>query len=259
MSDALGRGGDDPDRDREQLATLVAEGCRILGKLDLTRFSLGHISHRLDDNTMLIKGKGPNEVGLRYAAAQDIVEVDFDGNLVAGAQGLKAPSECFIHIWIYKLNPDVHSVVHVHPESAVLLSICGKEIKPIYGSYGMGVRLAIEGVPVYPRSVRIDNDELGRELAECMGERKQVLMKGHGVSVAGDSVEAAVVRTLLLDELTTMTYKAYVLGEPQVISDEDIAAYSTPFPQHRDRGSAGGRDGIMAEYRYYRQLAHDGR
>jgi ribulose-5-phosphate 4-epimerase/fuculose-1-phosphate aldolase len=242
----------------QDLAALVAEGCQILGKLDLTRFSLGHVSHRLDDQTMLIKGKGPGEVGLRYTEPADIVKVDFDGNLLAGPEGLNAPSECFIHIWIYKTNPAVRSVVHVHPESAVLLTICGKEIRPFYGSYGMGVRMAIEGVPVYPRSVRIENDELGRELAEFMGGRKYTLMRGHGVSVAGDSVEDAVVRTLTLNELTVMTYKAYLLGEPRQISAEDIEAYSTPFPEKRKRGTAGGRAGVLAEYRYYRRLALEG-
>jgi ribulose-5-phosphate 4-epimerase/fuculose-1-phosphate aldolase len=257
MTEAMSAATCDPTE--QELAILVAEGCRILGKLDLTRFSLGHVSYRLDDHSMLIKGKGANEVGLRYTEPEDIVKVDFNGNLLSGPDGLSAPSESFIHIWIYKTNPDVRSVVHVHPESAVLLTICGKQIRPIYASYGMGSRIAIEGVPVYPRGIRIDSDELGRELAEFMGGRKCVLMKGHGVSVAGDSIEDSVVRTVTLNELTTMTYKAYLLGDPQEISAEEIEQYSTPYALDRKRGSAGGRAGLLAEYRYWRRLALEGR
>lgn len=241
--------------DEQDAAALVAEGCRILGKLDLTHFAFGHVSYRLDDTTMLIKGKGPGEAGLRYTGVEDIVKVDFDANLMSGPEGLRAPSESFIHIWLYKMNPDVRSVVHVHPESAVLLTICDKPIRPFYGSYGMGVRMAIEGVPVYPRSVRIENDELGSEFARFMGEKKFALMRGHGVSVGGDSVEDAVVRTLTLNELTSMTYKAYLLGDPKPILPEDIEEYSKPLEETRPRGSAGGRPGMLATYRYYRRLA----
>lgn len=246
---------DDDAHTEQAAAELVAEACRILGRLELTRFSLGHVSYRLDENTMLIKGKGPDEAGLRYTEAADIIKVDFDAEVVSGRPGLRAPSESFIHIWLYKSKSAARSVVHVHPESAALLTMCDKPIRPFYGSYGLGVEMAIAGVPVYPRSCRIDTDELGAELAESMGDKDYTLMRGHGVSVRGTGVEDAVVRTLTLDELTTMTYKAYLLGEPRVIPDEDIATYSRPLAADRPRGSAGGRAGTLAAYRYYRRLA----
>lgn len=246
-------------RDEEELASVVAEACRILGRLDLTHFSLGHVSHRVGEETMLIKGKGPNEVGLRYTEPKDIVKVDFDANLVSGADGLNPPSESFLHIWQYRLNPEVRSVIHVHPESAVLLTICDKPIRPFYGSYNFGVRMAIEGVPVYPRSIRINSHERGRELAEFMAGKRQALMRGHGVTVAGDTLEDAVVRTMTLNQLTTATYRAYQLGDPQEISPEDIEEWKTPFSEHRSRGSAGGHTGILAEYRYYQRLASETR
>ncbi|WP_158703459.1 class II aldolase/adducin family protein [Pseudonocardia dioxanivorans] len=236
---------------------LVAEACRILGILELTHYAFGHVSYRLDDSRMLIKGKGPDEVGLRYTRPEDIVTVNFEADVVSGPAGLRAPSETFIHIWLYRSSPRARSVVHVHPESAALLTMCDKPILPFYGSYGLGAELAVQGVPVYPRSCRVDSHELGAELAECMGEHDVALMRGHGVSVRGDSVEDAVVRTLRLNELTTMTYKAYLLGTPRPIADDDIEKYSRPLAEDRTRGSAGGRSGVLAAYRYHRTLAED--
>ncbi|HLU56133.1 MAG TPA: class II aldolase/adducin family protein [Pseudonocardia sp.] len=250
-------GSTDETPTEEAAAELVAEACRILGRLELTHYSFGHVSYRLDERTMLIKGKGPDESGLRYTEVDDIIKVDFDANVVSGRPGLRAPSESFLHIWLYKGKPATRSVVHVHPETAVLLTMCDKPIRPFYGSYGLGVQMAIAGVPVYPRSCRIENDELGAELADFMGDGDHTLLRGHGVAVRGTGVEDAVVRTLQLNELTTMTYKAYLLGEPRVISDEDIAAYSTPLDESRPRGSAGGRSGVLATYRYYRRLAEE--
>lgn len=240
--------------ERSQAVELVARACRVLGKLELTHAALGHVSLRLDGDRMLIKGKGPDEVGLRYTRPQDIIEVDFSAEKVNGPEGLQPPSESFLHIWTYKQNPDVHSVAHVHPEAAVLLTICDKEIRPIYGAFGPGARMAAEGVATYPRSVRINSDELGADFAEFMGSRRYVLMRGHGVTVTGSRVEDAVVRALHLNELVTMTYKAYLLGDPRPIAEEDLQDVLTMGRAGGTRGSAGGEAGMLASWRYYRSL-----
>jgi ribulose-5-phosphate 4-epimerase/fuculose-1-phosphate aldolase len=202
-------------------AGLVARACRVLGKLELTHGALGHVSLRLGESSMLIKAKGPDEVGLRYTRVDDIIQVDFNAEKLSGPHGLQPPSESFLHIWLYRQNPTVQSVIHVHPEHAVLLTICDKPILPIYGAYGSGSRLALDGVPTYPRSITIHDHGLGEEFATFMGDRKAALMRGHGVSVVGSSVEDATVRALALNELVTMTYKAYLLGTPRPISAED--------------------------------------
>lgn len=244
--------------DRAKLIETIAEACRIMGALDVTHSSLGHVSYRLDGtDTMLIKGKGPGEVGLRYTQPRDIITVNFEADVVEGADGLQAPSESFLHIWVYKQRPEVKSVIHVHPEHAVLLTICEKEIIPIYGAYGSGARIAVEGVPVYPRSVTISNHQLGKEFATAMGRKDVCLMRGHGVTVAGTGVEDATVRTMALNELVTMTYKAYLLGTPKPILDQDIAEFNRPLDPTRKRGSVGGTSGMLATWRYYQTLARD--
>jgi len=235
---------------------LVARACRVLGKLDVTHGALGHVSQRLGDSeSMLIKGKGPGEVGLRYTRSEDILTVDFSANKVAGADDLQPPSESFLHIWLYRKRPEVRSVIHVHPEHAVLLTICDKEILPIYGAYGPGARLALEGMRTYPRSITIHDDRLGEEFADFMGSSQAALMRGHGVSVVGSGVEDATVRTMALNELVTMTYRAYLLGAPRPISDEDQAFFSQPPDANRRRGSAGGESGMRAAWRYFCSLA----
>jgi ribulose-5-phosphate 4-epimerase/fuculose-1-phosphate aldolase len=237
-------------------AELVAQACRVLGKLDVTHGALGHVSLRSDDSeSMLIKGKGPAEVGLRYTQVRDIISVDFSANKVAGVDDLQPPSESYLHIWLYRTRPDIQSVVHVHPEHAVLLTICDKEILPIYGAYGSGARLALNGVPTYQRSITIHDDQLGEEFARFMGSSNVALMRGHGVTAVGSGVEDVTVRTMALNELATMTYKAYLLGTPRPISTEDQAEMGRPLEATRSRGSAGGEAGMRAAWHYYCSLA----
>jgi ribulose-5-phosphate 4-epimerase/fuculose-1-phosphate aldolase len=152
----------------------------------------------------------------------------------------------------------VRSVIHVHPEHAVLLTICGKEVLPIYGAYGSGARLAVDGVPTYPRSITIHDDKLGQDFATFMDGKKAALMRGHGVSVVGSGVEDASVRVMALNELVTMNYKAYLLGTPQPIPAEDLEYMSRLAEPGRRRGSAGGEAGMLAAWRYYCSLAGEG-
>ena len=237
---------------------LVARACRILGKLGITHGALGHVSLRLSDGqSMLIKGKGPGEVGLRYTQPRDVITVDFSATKLAGADDLQPPSESYLHIWLYRLRPDVMSVIHVHPEHAVLLTICDKEVLPIYGAYGPGARLALEGVPTYRRSITIHDDRLGEEFATFMGSKSAALMRGHGVSVVGSGVEDATVRVMALDELVTMNYKAYLLGTPRPIPEQDRAELAQLQAPGRSRGSAGGEVGMRAAWRYYCSLANE--
>jgi hypothetical protein len=58
-----------------------------------------------------------------------------------------------------------------------------------------------------------------------------------------------------LNQLVTMTYKAYLLGTPRPIPDEDIQTYMQPVDPNRRRGSASGDAGMLATWRYYRSLA----
>ena len=242
----------------KEIAEQIAESCSILGALNITHESLGHVSYRLDENTMLIRGKGAGQVGLRYAKPRDVLKVDFNANKIDGADDLQPPSESFIHIWMYKTQPHVQSVIHAHPEHAVLLTITGKEILPIYGAFDGGSRLAAKGIPTFQRSLTITDDAWGEEFATFMGDKEVCLMRGHGITAVGDSIERSTLNTIHLNRLTTMMYKAYAIGTPMPIAEnevEEIRNRRSDVP--RPRGSAGGREGLLASYSYYKDLAAD--
>lgn len=242
-----------------ELVEKVALANRILGSLDLTHEALGHVSCRLEGtDTMLIKGKGPGEAGLRYTDTRDVIRVDFNADKLDGPDDLQPPSESFLHIWMYKTRPEVQSVVHVHPEHAVLLTICEKPILPIFGAFASGARLAMQGIPVYPRSITIHDDELGQDFAATMGNKPVCLMRGHGITTVGNCVEQSTLHAIHLEQLCTMMYKAYLLGNPKPIPDQDIEETSGRLgASGRTRGSAGGTEGMMATWRYYVRLTEE--
>ena len=57
--------------DLSQLRELVAQSCRILGKLNLTKEPSGHVSARITGtDRILIKARGPEESGLRFVTTE---------------------------------------------------------------------------------------------------------------------------------------------------------------------------------------------
>jgi len=232
------------------LRELVAQSCRILGKLNLTKEPSGHVSARVPgEEKILIKARGPEESGLRFVTVRDVITVDFAGKKVAGEDGLESPQEVFIHTWLYRTRPDVQCVVHVHPLTVVLFTICNKPLLPLFGAYDpSGLRLVVEGLSTYARSITISSETLGEEFARAMGEKPACLMRGHGISTAGASVEEATLTAIKLNELAEVNYRAALLGNPEPISPADIDVIV---------GKSGGRSKAVhsaSSWRYYCRL-----
>lgn len=237
--------------DLDGICDEIATACRVLGKLHATHTTFGHVSCRDGEDAMFIRGKGPGETGLSYTEPGDVIRVSFGVEKLAGRDGLRPPSESFLHAWLYRLRPDVGAVIHMHPESAVLLTICGRELRPVYGAYGPGAQLAVEGVPTYDSSLTISSHQRGRDFAEFMGGQRAALLRGHGVAVVGGSIEEAAVTMMALKELTDVTYQALLLGDPRPLPPAEAAEIGVPPSPDRPLGSAGGTEGVAARWRYY--------
>lgn len=211
--------------DLKQLRERVAKACRILGKLDLTNHILGHISMRVPGtDTVLIRARGPAQSGVRFTTADDVITVDLEGKKLDGAAELDAPNEVFIHTWLYRTRPEINAVLHAHPATAVLFTICNKPLLPLYGAYDpSSLRLLKEGIPTYPRSVLVANNELGQEFAAMMKGRC-CLMRGHGITTCGLSVEEATLTAISLNNLAEMNYRAHLLGNPEPIPADEMAS-----------------------------------
>ena len=237
------------------LRTQVAEACRVLARLDLTKAATGHVSARIPGSDhILIRARGPGELGVRYTTDKQVIEVDLNGNAVGAVEaGLASPIEVFIHTAIYKARPEVSSVVHVHPAMVVLFTICNKPLLPIFGAYDpSALHLVLEGIPTFDRSILVSTPDLGEELARAMGNAKTCMMRGHGITTAGRTVQEAALHAIHLNEVAAMNYQAQLLGDPRPISAEDQEAFRKAA---RQPGAAGGR--VAAAWRYYCALTAD--
>lgn len=213
-----------PPENLEELRHKVALSCRILANEGLVEGMLGHVSTRLPEGEMLIRCRSEDDYGVVFTRDSDIRRVDFDGNGADLADGYEVPKELPIHGEIFRSLPEVGCVIHAHPPANLICGIADLTLRPIFGAFNIpAMRMALEGVPVYERSVLVSRPELAAELMEAMGSKSVCVMKGHGVTVTGRTVEEATVRALNLNALARATLEVAQTGKEAVeIPEDDI-------------------------------------
>jgi ribulose-5-phosphate 4-epimerase/fuculose-1-phosphate aldolase len=196
---------------RELLEDLVAAN-RILamhGVLD----AYGHVSARSDTDPrhfVMSRSLAPSLV-----TARDLMAHGPDSEPLGDDR--KAYLERFIHGEMYRQRPDVMAVVHSHSASVIPFGVTRGALRPIYHMASFLWR----GAPVFeirdsaPESDLLIRDRrLGGALATALGECACVLMRGHGMTVVGDSLREAVFRAVYTEMNAKLQGLATQLGGP---------------------------------------------
>jgi L-fuculose-phosphate aldolase len=181
---------------------------------DLTR---GHISIRVpgDPTHFFMK---PHSFGFDEITMDNIVICNLEGEKVGG--GGRRHSEVFIHSEIFKVRPDVNSVIHTHPTHAVALSSTGQELHPISQP---AVAFA-DGLPYYRDTINLIRSQfMGAGVAKALGLHKAVLMRNHGVAVVGATIEESTILAIMLENACQIQLAAQAAGGiGEKFSKEDI-------------------------------------
>jgi ribulose-5-phosphate 4-epimerase/fuculose-1-phosphate aldolase len=220
--------------------------------------SLGHASMRLPDHPdrFLVKGRGYRMDALAAMRPEEMVTCDLEGNLLDGPPGATQCFEVKMHSWMYKLYPQVNSVVHVHPRFTVLMSTLGMTLKPMCQE---GIALVAKPLPMYPHTKTVVTDEEGEEVGRLIAGHKAVLLQGHGATTTGASLEEAVMNMLQLEEQAKMNYYALsALGPtypslPQSLIDEiNNRTPMADLPHFRESfAAAKGQPRVGGVWQYY--------
>jgi len=212
----------DPHRTGREL---VATACRILARRGLVEGVLGHVSLRIDAERLLVRCRGPRERGVARTEPDDVRLVDVEGNHLEASDGWLVPKELPIHTATLAARADVASVVHAHPRSVLLAGLAGVAPRAVFGAYNIpAMHLALGGVPVYERSVLISRPELAAEMLAALGTRPACILRGHGLTAVGESVEQATLIALDLEQLCSVAVELARLGaHPPVVPDTDQA------------------------------------
>jgi ribulose-5-phosphate 4-epimerase/fuculose-1-phosphate aldolase len=207
----------------------------------------GHVSVRHDqsaDHFLLSCNRAP---GLVKKA--DIMVYDLDGNAV-GDTTQRPYLERFIHGEIYRARPDVVSVVHSHSPSVIPFGVTGQRLRPVFhmsGFLGSGSTLYDIRRESGNTDMLIRDAGLGKDLARALGTHTCVLMRGHGSTVVGPTLERAVYRAVYAEENAKLQLSASALGPIEFLTPEEaeLAMASTEGQVQRPWELWAGRIGAV--------------
>jgi ribulose-5-phosphate 4-epimerase/fuculose-1-phosphate aldolase len=174
----------------DELKKKLIQAGQVLVNEGQDDFTRGHISVRLPDDPLRFFMKA-HSIGLDEIKLDNILTIDLKGEVVAGTA--RRHSEVYIHSEIYKARADVHCVLHTHPTYAIALSASSRALK----CYSQPSALFHGALGVYDDTINlIRTTEMGARVAKALGSNRAVLLKNHGIVVAGGTIEEVVISAL---------------------------------------------------------------
>lgn len=195
----------------------LAVGASILAMEGQNDLTLGHLSLR-DPEGRGFWIKRPDRGLDEVADAESFQLLGWDGSPVTGNE--ERHSEWPIHSEIFRVRSDVQVIGHTHAPYAALFSATGEDIAALNHE---GASLLGDVARFDLTSGLINTVPLGKALAEALGHRSVALMKNHGITFAGASIEEAILKAIFIERACRAQLLLASSGLPWSVS-EDFAA-----------------------------------
>lgn len=173
----------------------------------------GNITIRLDNECILSTPTGVSKGMMR---PDDLIIVDYEGNKIQGR--LERTSEILMHLAIYQVRPDVHSVVHAHPPVCTGFAAAGLSLdKALLPEVVIGlgcVPLAAYGLPGTP--------ELTEPMLPLIPKFDAILLANHGAVTYGGEIKQAFFRMETVEHFARINLVAHLLGGAKLLPSEEV-------------------------------------
>ena len=189
--------------------------------------AFGHVTMRHPSDPrryLMARSRAPELV-----QPDDIHEFTLDSEVVKPIKE-RLYSERVIHGEIYKARPDVNAVCHHHAPSMLPFCVTGLAMKPLNH---LGATMGAK-VPLWDSRHEFGNTNLlvakpeeGASLARALGPHWTVLMRRHGATAAGRTLEELTFRTIYTARNAAAQIQAEMLGaglEPLNAEETELAA-----------------------------------
>jgi L-fuculose-phosphate aldolase len=188
----------------------LADACHQLAREGLVIGTAGNVSVRCGDEVVV----SPTGCVLAEVAPESMSVVSLDGSVQEG----EPTSELGLHLGVYRAMDWTGAVVHTHSPMATAVGCVVDELPAIH--YGM---LALGGsVRVAPYAT-FGSPELADNSIKAMEGRFGAILQNHGATTYGDSLAKAYTRSVYLEWVCRMYYQAKLLGQPNILPDDEIA------------------------------------
>jgi ribulose-5-phosphate 4-epimerase/fuculose-1-phosphate aldolase len=131
------------------------------------------------------------------------------------APDIRPTSELALHLALYRARPDVNAVIHLHPQTALLLDALGEHIRIVTTDHAFYLRR----VSTVPFRMPGTTELAALTAAMAADGTNCLVLSQHGSVVVADSVEMAHKRARNLEEAAALTYRALAAGRLDNLRD----------------------------------------
>ncbi|MFG1607234.1 class II aldolase/adducin family protein [Actinoplanes sp. NPDC049265] len=125
-----------------------------------------------------------------------------------GRSALEPTSELALHLALYRTREDVNAIVHLHPQTALLLDALGEHIRIVTTDHAFYLRRVSTVAFRLPGTTELAalTAAMAADGTDCL------VLSQHGSVVMAESVELAHKRARNLEEAAQLTYRALTAG-----------------------------------------------
>ncbi len=217
--------------ERQEGAAEILRVARAMGERGLNQGTSGNVSARVSGGMLIT----PSAVPYDEMTPADVVSMTLDGRVKRGG---KPSTEWRMHAGILDARPGIHAVLHAHAPFCTALACLGVEIPAFHYMVAVAGGHSIRCAPYAP----FGTPELAALALEALDGRCACLLANHGMLALGESPSAALELAVEVEFLAGAYWRALQVGEPTVLSREQMGDVINRFRDYRrgqpDAGSA---------------------
>src|SRR6185437_14512586 len=216
--------------DSRALRLAVMRTAREMNTLGINCGKSGNVSARIDGGFLVT----PSALPYEQTAPEDIVAVDSDGE----ARGRRPPSsEWRFHRDIYAARAEVMAIVHAHSPFATTLACLDRGIPAFHYMIAVAGGSDIRCAPY----ATFGTQELSDHAVRALEGREACLLAHHGLIAVGNSLERSLALAVEVETLAEMYWRALQIGEPELLSEQEMRRVIERFAKYRQTVCSGAR------------------
>ena len=208
----------------EKERNLVVEYGKKLITENLTDGTGGNIS--IYDPETGLMAISPSGIDYFKTNPEDVVIMNLDGEIVDGDK--KPSSEKDLHIEMYKIKPEIRSVVHTYSMFCTVLACLQM---PIHSVHYVLADAGTDEVPCTPY-VTYGTKDLAMLAAKTIGEGKACLLGNHGMLAVGKDVGEAFMIARECEWISQIQWRCMAIGKPNILTKDEMAVVMEKFKTH---------------------------
>ena len=206
-----------PEQELRQQLVAVARRMNASG---INQGTSGNLSARIPGGMLIT----PSSLPYEQMEPTDLVALDLAG-LPRDAGARRPSSEWRLHADILASRPEVQAVLHCHSIHATALACHGRAIPPFHYMTAVAGGDDIRCAPY----ATFGTAELSALAVQALDGRLACLLAQHGQVTVGSSLDQALRIAIEVETLARMYLQALQLGEPPLLSPEQMAAVHQQF------------------------------